>query len=68
MFHYNQKFNNISYPKDGWTHDKCWFVIEADTYEERRDKWIKDRIPENAKKLDEAQIQDVLVQKWEYIN
>jgi hypothetical protein len=68
MFHYNQRFNNISYPKDGWTHDKCWFVIEADTYEERRDKWIKDRIPENAKKLDEAQIQDVLVQKWEYIN
>lgn len=68
LFHYYQKFNNISYPKDGWADNKCWFVIEADHYDERRENWIKDRIPESAKKLNEVQIQDVLVQKWEFIN
>jgi hypothetical protein len=68
IFYFKDKFNNVPYPKDGWAENKCWFIIEADNYKERRDNWIIERIPTSAQKLEEIIIQDVLVQKWEFKN
>jgi hypothetical protein len=68
IFYYKERSENIPYPKDGWAENKCWFIIEADSNKERRQSWIKDRIPENSKLLIEKNIEDILIQKREYVN
>ncbi|MBI3619937.1 hypothetical protein HY214_02220 [Candidatus Roizmanbacteria bacterium] len=35
-------------PQEDWVNKTCWFILENDSYKERRDRWITANIPVNA--------------------
>jgi len=69
LFKYNSISKRISEPKQEFVDNKCWYVLEADPYAERKNDWINGHLPKdnpNLKLIKEKQIKDVTIQLWDH--
>lgn len=64
MFLYKNKSENIALPTKEWVDDTCWFILEADSYKERKDKWLEENLPKTGKKVSTKRIRDVDIELW----
>jgi len=51
-------------PSEAWQNDECWYFIESDDYEERRQNWIKNQIPSDAVLKEGGQVGKASIQLW----
>lgn len=49
-------------PETDWVDGRCWIVLETDNYVERKESWIKDNIPPDARIIQENRFYDIDVQ------
>ena len=69
LFKYNSIAKGVSEPTQEFVDNKCWYVLEADPYVERKNNWINGHLPKdntNLKLIKEKQIKDVTIQLWDH--
>ncbi|CAN5157382.1 hypothetical protein BH09PAT2_BH09PAT2_08880 [soil metagenome] len=64
LFLYNKISNTFAAPQQDWQNDTCWYVIEYDENNERKDEWMALNIPKKGKKLQSKMIKDVSLELW----
>jgi hypothetical protein len=64
LFYYENKHHHKPLPSEAWQKGECWYFIESDDYAERRQAWIKSRIPQEAVLKEGGQIGEVSIQLW----
>ena len=66
LISYYSKIKNINRPMKDYVNNKCYFIIEADSYNFRVEKWRKENIPVNGKKLLYHRInKDIEIELWQ---
>lgn len=66
LISYYSKIKNINRPMKDYVNNKCYFIIEADSYKFRVEKWRKENIPVNGKKLLYHRInKDIEIELWQ---
>lgn len=65
LFLYHRLTHNTNMPGQEWLKNKCWFIIENDSYAERRDTWMKANIPADYKKIQSHQFKTAIVEQWQ---
>ena len=57
---------HIRYPKGDFVDNKCWFIIESDSYQFRVDGWRRNNIPEGSKLIKKNTISNnVTIEEWQ---
>lgn len=65
LFSYHERVNKIPQPQSDFVDNKCWYIIEADPFAFRLEKWREDNIPAKAKLLHRKQItSDSAIEEW----
>lgn len=63
---YYSKIKNINRPLTDYINNKCYFIIENDTYSFRMKEWIKNNIPKNGIKLSSYKVnKDIKIELWQ---
>ncbi len=62
LFFYKEYKNIKKQPETDWVNGYCWIVLEADSYTERKEKWMTDNIPGDATIVDQKRFYDIDVQ------
>ncbi len=58
---------DMTYPRTVYIDKHCWYLIENDANQERRDIWLSNNIPDGAEKTHEHRISDnLIIQQWHY--
>lgn len=64
LFFYNNYSQKTPLPTKDWVDNKCWFIIEADSFAERKESWLSGNLPEDGKMISNEVFRDVEVQLW----
>lgn len=63
---YYSKIKNINRPLTNYVNNKCYFIIETDTYSFRVQEWRKNNIPKNGIKLSSYEVnKDIKIELWQ---
>ena len=68
LFLYEHLHNQQPQPSGDWINGQCFFIIEADSYQFRRDKWLTDNRPKSGQLLSRKKIKDVDIELWKKTN
>lgn len=55
---------NNMHPTSEWVDGTCWFIVEADSYQKRRDDWLSVHEPKESHTLEKTLIKDVEVRYY----
>lgn len=61
LLDYYARTADFTYPRTEYRNNECWYFIESDNVEERRQTWIDKHIPSNAELVEEHEVSEALV-------
>lgn len=64
---YNKLQGKINIPSTEWIDNTCWFIVEADSYEKRRDDWLAVHEPKDAHEVIVTKLKDVEVRYYKVL-
>jgi len=65
LFLHKKLSEKIETPRSDWVNRACWYIVEADQNNERRDEWLDKNIPRVAKMTQKKLFNDVEVRHYE---
>lgn len=66
LINYYSRKNYIKQPSENFTENKCWYIIDKDSFDFRVEEWRKNNIPENAKlKKTKIMGNETKIELWE---
>lgn len=66
LFLYDKMTHAGSQPSTEWVDNQCYFILEADSFKERKDKWVAENIPaEKSSRLKKIDVKDISIQLWQ---
>lgn len=54
-------------PSSEWVNGRCWFIVESDSYEKRRDDWLQVHTPKDKHTVKIKKVKDVEVRYYKVL-
>ena len=67
LFLYNKLKGKINIPSSEWINGTCWFIVESDSFQKRRDDWLGIHVPKDKYEVTTTKLKDVEVRYYKVL-